>query len=134
MIGLKDAGAYTPTGAQDDDLRDIAGAYLQNRGEFLVAVARDAVIGMGAIQRASDDIADVKRMRVDVAHRRRGVGGAIYDRLEVTARELDYRKLILDTTVQQIAAQALYQKKGFVETGRTTIGGLECILFEKDLV
>ena len=133
VTGLKDAGAYTPAGTQDEDLRDVAGTYLRNRGEFLVAVARDVLIGMGAIQRASDDVAEVKRMRVDAGHRRQGVAEAIYDRLETTARELGYSKLVLDTTVQQVAAQALYGKKGFAEAGRTTVGGFQCILFEKKI-
>lgn len=133
MAGLKDAGAYTPTGPQDDDVRDIARVYLQNRGEFLVAVAGDVLIGMGGLQQASENVAEVKRMRVDVGHRRHRVGAAIYDRLEVTAQQLDYRKLILDTTVQQVAAQALYRKKGFIETRRTTSGGFECIVFETNI-
>lgn len=40
---------------------------------------------------------------------------------------------LLDTTVQQTAAHTIYRKRGFSETGRTVIGGVNCILFEKDL-
>jgi hypothetical protein len=47
VLGLKDVGAYTEADPWDDDLRDIAGAYINGRGEFLVAVIDGDVVGMG---------------------------------------------------------------------------------------
>ena len=41
--------------------------------------------------------------------------------------------LHLDTSVVQVAAQKLYMKNGFKETGREIHRGLECILFEKSI-
>jgi RimJ/RimL family protein N-acetyltransferase len=55
------------------------------------------------------------------------------DALERRARELSFRTLHLDTTVSQIPAQQLYLKNGFQEVGRVRLGGLDCILYEKDI-
>ncbi len=57
----------------------------------------------------------------------------ILDELETRALALGYTKLHLDTSVVQIAAQKLYRKNGFQETGREVHQGLECILFEKSI-
>jgi hypothetical protein len=38
---------------------------------------------------------------------------------------------VLDTTVQQTAAQALYRGEGYGETGRGTLGRFEVISFAK---
>lgn len=134
ILGLEHAGAYSGSGPWDEDLRDIERAYLNGGGEFLVVTHRGWMVGMGALRGTSGDQAEIKRMRVHPDFQRRGLGQAIYDRLEETARQLGYRALRLDTTVQQEAAQALYRKNGFVEVGRTVLGGFDCLLFEKHLV
>ena len=64
----------------------------------------------------------------------RGFGQRILDELEARALALGYKALHLDTSVVQLAAQHLYRKNGFRETGRVVHRGLECILFEKSLV
>jgi GNAT superfamily N-acetyltransferase len=51
-------------------------------------------------------------MRVHPTFQHRGVGQAIYDRLEKAAAALGYNTLVLDTTFHKQAAQALYLKKG----------------------
>jgi ribosomal protein S18 acetylase RimI-like enzyme len=88
---------------------------------------------MGALRRVSKECAEIKRMRVDPGFQGQGFGRAILQHLERRAAELGYRKLCLDTTTQQKAAQHLYQSHGFKETGRSTIGRFDLILFEKML-
>ncbi len=53
--------------------------------------------------------------------------------LEARALELGYRTLVLDTTVRQEAAQALYLDEGYRETGRGRAGPFERIFFEKQI-
>jgi GNAT superfamily N-acetyltransferase len=88
---------------------------------------------MGALRKVTEDTAEVKRMRVHSDHWRRGFAQAIFDRLQIRAAELGYKKLILDTLVQQKAAQQLYLKNGFRQTGIKRAGPFEMILFEKYL-
>jgi ribosomal protein S18 acetylase RimI-like enzyme len=92
-----------------------------------------ALIGMGGLRPHAADTGEIKRMRVDPRYQRRGLGQEILDRLEVRARELRYRRLVLDTTTLQLAAQALYRTNGYVETGRGVQGRFELIFFEKVL-
>ncbi len=86
---------------------------------------------MGALRKTSEELAEIKRMRVHSDFQDRGFGQIILDELETRALALGYTKLHLDTSVVQIAAQKLYMKNGFKETGREVHRGLECILFEK---
>lgn len=72
-------------------------------------------------------------MRVHPDFQRRGFGQAILQALEARADEMGYTKLQLETTVQQIAAQKLYIKNGYVEVGRTKIHNFDVILYEKML-
>jgi ribosomal protein S18 acetylase RimI-like enzyme len=53
--------------------------------------------------------------------------------LEDRARELGYRRLRLDTTVTQTAAQQLFASAGYREVGRGQLAGVEVIYFAKHL-
>lgn len=70
-------------------------------------------IGCGAIKEYKDDIAEVKRMYVSPNGRRKGIASKILIELEHWAKELSYRKCILETGVNQPEAIALYHKSGY---------------------
>jgi len=126
-------GAHVGNGPWDDDLHRIQDVYIKAGGEFLVGLLGAVIVAMGALKRLSPDCAEVKRMRVDPEHQRKGFGQAVLNRLERRADELGYRHLCLDTTTKQDAAQQLYRKNGYRETGRKQMGRFEVILSEKDL-
>ncbi|MEO8288013.1 MAG: GNAT family N-acetyltransferase [Chloroflexota bacterium] len=126
-------GAHAGNGSWDDDLHRIEEVYLDNGGEFLVGLLDGRVIAMGAIKRSSPERAEVKRMRVHPDHQRKGLGQQILSALQARAIELGYTTLHLDTAVIQTAAQQLYLKNGFHETGRTVLAGFDAILFEKTI-
>ncbi len=53
---------------------------------------------------------------------------------ENRARELGYRVLETDTSVDRIAARQLYLRCGFHDVGRAIFGGQwECVLFKKEI-
>lgn len=131
ILGLQHVGAYLGDGPWDNDLHHIEQAYLYNCGEFLVGTIDGRIVAMGAFRKTSDERAEIKRMRVHPDFQGRGYGQMILDELEQRAKEAGYTLLHLDTSVVQIAAQKLYMKNGYKETGRETHRGLECILFEK---
>jgi ribosomal protein S18 acetylase RimI-like enzyme len=133
VLGLQHVGAYLGNGPWDNDLHTIEQVYLHNRGEFLVGIYEGHIVAMGAFRKSSDELAEIKRMRVHPDFQGRGFGQIILDELETRALALGYTKLYLDTSVVQIAAQKLYMKNGFKETGREVHRGLECILFEKSI-
>ena len=130
-LALEQAGAHLGNGPWDDDLAAIATTYLESGGEFLVGVEDARIVAMGALRPRDARRAEVRRMRVHPAVQRSGFGRRLLHRLEQRAAELGYRTLVLDTTVQQQAAQALYRSEGYKETGRGREGPFELILFEK---
>ena len=132
-LALDQVGAHVGNGPWDDDLHRIEDVYLRRGGEFLVGVCDGRVVAMGALRRIGARDARITRMRVHPDCQRRGFGQAVLSRLEARAAELGYAALSLETTVQQTAAQRLYLKNGYVETGRTRLHGFDVILYEKRL-
>lgn len=116
----------------DADLEDIESAYLDSGGNFLVGEFDRQIVAMGAYKPPSEyftyfldelpkETAEITRMRVDADYQGRGFGEAIYDELERRARAGGFKKLILDTTYRQEAAQGLYEKKNFCEVKREDV-------------
>lgn len=133
-LALDDAGAHVGNGPWDEDLRNIESVYLSNGGDFLVGFLQKQMVAMGALKRSSKDRAEIKRMRVHPHHQRKGVGRAILLALEERAIELGYSVLHLDTTVQQTAAQRLYEHSGYTRLRQERVGAFEFIFFEKQVI
>lgn len=132
-IALESTDAFAKSGKWDKDLDDITEIYLR-KGEFLVGLLGDRIILMGALKPISDDAVEMKRVRVHPDFQRKGLGQLILESLERRAKELGYKKILLDTTVKQIAAQKMYEKNGYVEIRRQTEGWpLEMIFYSKRL-
>ncbi len=132
-LALLAAGAHAGQGPWDDDIKNIEATYLKANGDFLVALVDGKVVGMGAFRPIDSCTVEIKRMRVHPAYQRQGIGTAILQHLEDRAKRGGYRKFILDTTVQQLAAQKFYEKFGYQQSRRAEISGYECILYEKEI-
>ena len=117
----------------DKDFLDLRAHYLDNRGEFLVAESDGRIVGMGALQKVNDSTGEIKRMRIEPEFQGKGLGKTILERLMVRAKELGYKKLILDTSTNQIPAQRLYESYGFKEYKRAPLYDLEMIYYEKEI-
>lgn len=117
----------------EDDLGDIEGRYLGGGRNFWVVEGPGGLAGMAAIMRADGDTGRLRRMRVTESWRRRGVASALLDTAIDFCRDAGYRRLILDTTEQQTAAHALYERAGFVRTGERTLGPFRVFDYTKDL-
>ena|ERR1017187_8418252 len=108
-----------------------------NRGAFLVIYRAGVPVGCGAVRRLDEDTGELKRMYVDPAFRGQGFGHRLIEGLEIEARALGLRRLILETGIRQVAAQALYRRWGF-ETiphyGEYCLSAATSICLGKDLV
>ena len=133
--GLIETGSLSNDRNLDADLDDLANTYWAERSCFYVAVANDAVIATGAIRPApqTTDAGEIKRMRVETRYRGKGIGAAMLDRLIADGRNFGYRRLVLDVSLRQRAAQHLYEGRGFVETRRGDLGGVASIFYTLDL-
>ncbi len=72
-----------------------------------------AAVGCGAIREFSKDSMEVKRMFVPPLKRGHGIGAIVLAELETWAKELGYKKCILETGKRQPEAISLYQKNGY---------------------
>lgn len=77
--------------------------------------------------------ADVEKLMVHPAHRRRGVGRALMQRAEQTARGVGRRLLVLDTR-RGTAAEALYRATGWAEAGSIPGGELDAAMQPCDIL
>ena len=130
---LEESGAHAGNGPWDDDLRDPVSSYLAAGGEFLVGLLGAELVAMGAIRPTSPGSAEIKRMRVSPPHQRKGLGTRILLELERRAGACGFMQLRLDTTAQQKAAQRFYERHGYAEVERRTLGRFEVIFYEKRL-
>ncbi len=70
-------------------------------------------IGCGAIRHYSGNTVEVKRMYVLENQRGKGIASTILNELENWAKELSYKKCILETGKKQVEAIKLYHKASY---------------------
>ncbi|MFH6604564.1 GNAT family N-acetyltransferase [Maribacter algicola] len=80
----------------------------------LVAYENDKPVGCGAIKEIEPGSMEVKRMYVLPHQRGKGIATKILLGLELWAKELYYKKCVLETGKRQPEAIALYMKNGYV--------------------
>ena len=71
------------------------------------------LIGMVGIERRDHDCAELRRMAVARAQRKKGIARALLATAEAFCIQQRYRKLVLSTSQLQQAASQLYQSSGY---------------------
>jgi GNAT superfamily N-acetyltransferase len=85
-------------------------------GGVLLLVRVDGMpAGLGGIRHLEPEVAEVKTMYVDPAHRGKGIARAILAELEAIARAHGCRATRLDTSDYLTGAVALYRAAGYTE-------------------
>ena len=103
-------------------------------GTFLVGFdAGGAAVCGGGVKRLDDRAAEIKRMYVLPAARRRGHARTLLHALEDAARDLGYSTVRLDTGPQQAHAQALYEAEGYRPIGNFNANPVASFWGEKEL-
>jgi GNAT superfamily N-acetyltransferase len=118
LIGLLSAELarrydYTEDGSGGFKPEDALGP----RGAFVIGRAGGRPVACGAICPLEEDVAEVKRVFVQVDFRGRGYAKAILSELERLARERRYTTVRLETGVRQPEAISLYEKLGYHRIG-----------------
>ncbi|MDJ0702918.1 MAG: GNAT family N-acetyltransferase [Leptolyngbyaceae cyanobacterium MO_188.B28] len=131
-IAMEDVGAFIP-GPWDADMDAISETYLNGRGEFLVGCVDGVIVAMGAFRPVNDTTAEIKRLRVHPERQRQGFGRDVLERLELTAKQLGYSQLQLDTMENQVGAIQFFQKQGYRHFSTRTGKGRNQLLFAKTL-
>ncbi len=79
----------------------------------VVALKDEIPVACGAIKEFSPDTMEVKRMFVPVPERARGHASLVLAELENWAKELGYKRCILETGLKQPEAISLYKKNHY---------------------
>lgn len=88
---------------------------------------------MGGLKPVDDDVAELKRMRVDPAFQRRGLGRRILGELETRAVALGFKWIKLGTTKIEVGAQRVYETAGYIRRREGMLHGYAVIFYEKRL-
>lgn len=106
-----------------------------NLNNVVVAYKNEQAIGCGAIKPFNDSAMEVKRMFVPESARGLGIATKVLKELEVWAKDLGYKKCVLETGKKQVEAIALYKKCNYnIIPNYGQYKGVEnSICFEKQL-
>lgn len=99
----------------DAELDDLRGKYGLPGGRLYLARVDGAAAGCVALRRLDEARCELKRMYVRPRYRAQGISAALMDRILADAREIGYKKLLLDTLPFLTTAIAMYRRRGFVE-------------------
>ncbi len=120
------------TGADMENLRE---AYFADNGQsgFWVADYLGEVVGMVGVQKTSDNMAEIRRLRVREDYRRHGLGTRLMEQALSFCKRHGYLKVILDVRIERGPAIALFEKFGFVLVRTREIKGRKMLDFYLDL-
>ena len=101
----------------------------------VVVYIENEAVGCGAIAKIDFSAMEIKRMYVTPAYRGQQIGENILTELENWAKELNYKKCILETGKRQVAAVKFYAKCKYqvIENYGQYQGMQNSICFEKQL-
>jgi GNAT superfamily N-acetyltransferase len=102
-------------------------------GAFLVGYYEGEAVCGGGIKRIAPNAAEIKRMYVVPAARRRGVARALLQALEDAARQRGYAFVRLDTGPLQQGAMSLYAAEGYTEIDNFNANPIAAYWGEKKL-
>jgi GNAT superfamily N-acetyltransferase len=101
------------------------------RGVFLVVRLEGAAVGCGAMKTLEPGVAEIKRMWIDPAVRRRGIGRKLLAALEEHAISHGCHTVRLDTAAPLREAIGLYSRAGYVEIAPYNANPYAAHWFEK---
>jgi putative acetyltransferase len=105
--------AYFDPAAFEAELAGLPGKYRPPRGQLLLAIADGQPAGCVALREIDRDRCEMKRMFVYPERHGQGIGRALAEAVIADGRRLGYRTMVLDTSIRQAEAQALYRRLGF---------------------
>jgi ribosomal protein S18 acetylase RimI-like enzyme len=117
------------------DLDDIQSTYLKHEGShFWVAQTHDGkIVGMIGVQHHDEGVGEIRRLRVSVDYRRRGIGSALLETALRFCQQQQYLKLTVDTFMEREAATGLFRKFGFRHYRTREVHGKPLMYFLLDL-
>ena len=115
-----DKSAYS-----DSDLYKISETYGGSRDSFFVIEEGDEIVGTVGVKEESPSDALLRRLFVDLKHRKKGYGSRLLDKAIDFCRAKGYKKIYFRCTDRMSEAMRLCVKKGFKETEKLEVSGFQ---------
>jgi putative acetyltransferase len=113
---LREYGLKPDPASTDADLDDIESSYFKRGGTFLVLEEEDnSIIGAYGLYPMKDQTCELRKMYLQKAYRGKRLGKRLMEDALVRARQLGFRKMVLETASVLKEAIALYKHYGFTE-------------------
>ena len=113
LLAELDADLAERYGDSDDPVHAEAAQFLPPEGLFLVVSVDGEPLACGGYRRYDESTAELKRMYVRPAGRRRGLARRLIAELEAAATRAGYTQMWLETGVPQHEAMQLYTAAGY---------------------
>jgi putative acetyltransferase len=111
---LREFGLDPDPHATDSDLDDIEVNYLERGGLFEIIEDRDGnILGSVGVFPIDENTCELRKMYFVPAIRGSGLGGYVLQRAVDKAKELGFRRMVLETSSKLPAASRLYLRFGF---------------------
>ena len=98
-----------------EELSNLPKMYGPPEGCLLLAHADKKTVGCVAVRAQSGATCEMKRLYVQPEYRGTGLGRQLAEAAMLTARQLGYVRMVLDTLPSMVEAQPLYASLGFCE-------------------
>jgi putative acetyltransferase len=107
--------SYFDAAAFEEELATLPGKYAPPHGQLFLATVEGTPAGCVALRAIDATRCEMKRMFVYPEYHGRGAGRALGEAVLGAGRAAGYRTMLLDTSIRQAEAQALYRRLGFRE-------------------
>ncbi len=97
----------------DSDLDNPETAYMQPGGAIFLLEHEGKIFGCCAIKPLNSKSAEIKRLYLDKAVRRRGYGKQLLDTAIEYCQQMSYTRLVLDSHIRFSQATRFYKRNGF---------------------
>jgi ribosomal protein S18 acetylase RimI-like enzyme len=113
----------------EEELSTLPGKYTPPHGRLFLALDGNDAIGCVALRPLEGNVCEMKRLYVRPSARRGGLGRLLANKAILTAREIGYEQMRLDTLASMNEAIGLYRSLGFVDTGPYSHNPSPCAIF-----
>lgn len=97
----------------DLELQELAQRYSPPNSQFFLLKEAETVLACAILKRFSEDAVELKRMYIKAEARGKGFSKLLMEHAIQTARNLGFRRIVLDTVPVMNTAIQLYEKYGF---------------------
>lgn len=113
----------------DLELQELALRYSPPNSQFFLLKESETVLACAILKRFSEEMVELKRMYIKSEARGKGYSNLLMNQVIQTARDLGFRRMVLDTVPIMSTAIQLYEKYGFQQREAYYESPLENVLF-----